>query len=172
MNIRPPTSSELESIEATRRAYRAMWGKLKNVPERAFDGSRADIDALDFIDYESGDHPEGLAGAAVIWGGVLVGTGVLSWAVGDEQHFVLVGDPAERALIFPYARVAEINHSWGPQYGKYEWLLEEVVLRLTGLGFGAEHEAKLRAVLDVDEDGFFDFVRRGIERLTLSGRKS
>jgi hypothetical protein len=172
MHIRPPTSTELESIEATRRAYRAMWAKLKNVPHRAFDGGREDIDALDFIDYEAGSHPEGLAGAAVIWGGVLAATGVLSWAIGDEQHWVLVGDPDwPRALIFPYARVAEISHSSGPQSGKYEWLLEETVLRLTYVGFGAEEEAKLRALLDVEADGFFDFAKRGIARLDKRGSR-
>lgn len=166
MHIRPPIPTELESIEATRRAYRAMWPKLKNVPERRFDGGRDDIDALDFIDYEAGHHPEGLAGAAVIWGGVLASTGVLSWAIGDEQHWVLVGDPDyPRALIFPYARVAEINHSSGPQFGKYEWLLEEAVLRLAYLGFGDEEEAKLRALLVIESEGFFDFAKRGIARL-------
>ena len=166
MHIRPPTSTELESIETTRRAYRAMWATLKNVPERRFDGSREDIDALDFIDYEAGSHPEGLPGAALIWGGVLASTQVLSWAIGDEQHWVLVADPDwPRALIFPYARVAELDHSSGPQYGKYEWLLEEAVLRLTFLGFGEDDEAKLRALLDVEADGFFDFAKRGITRL-------
>src|SRR5829696_3174810 len=90
MHIRPPTSAELQSIENTRRAYRTMWAKLIDVPQRAFDGGREDIDALDFIDYETGQHPKGLAGAAVIWGGVLAATGALSWAIGDEQHFVLV----------------------------------------------------------------------------------
>jgi hypothetical protein len=166
MHIRPPIPTELASIEATRRAYRAMGAKLKNVPERRFDGSREDIDALDFIDYEAGHHPEDLAGAAVIWGGVLASTGVLSWAIGDEQHWVLVGDPDwPRALIFPYARVAEINHSSGPQFGKYEWLLEEAVLRLACSGVGEEEEAKLRALLDIEPEGFFDFAKRGIARL-------
>lgn len=166
MHIRPLTSTELESIEATRRAYRAMWAKLKNVPERRFDGSREDIDALDFIDYEAGHHPDGLAGAAVIWGGVLASTGVLSWAIGDEQHWVLVGDPDwPRALIFPYARVAEINHSSGPQFGKYEWLLEEAVLRLICLSLSEEEAAKLQALMDVEPDGFLDFAKRGIARL-------
>jgi hypothetical protein len=172
MHIRPPKPTELESIEATRRAYRSMWAKLKNVPHRTFDGSREDIDALDFIDYEAGHHPEGLAGAAVMWGGVLAATGVLSWAIGDEQHFVLLGDPNyPKALVYPYARIAEINHSSVPQFGKYEWLLEEAVLRLTCLGFSELEEAKLRALLDVEPDGFFDFAKRGIDRLSKDPRR-
>ncbi|MCE9590735.1 MAG: hypothetical protein K8S99_09450 [Planctomycetes bacterium] len=164
MHIRSPTSTELDSIEATRRAYRAMWAELKDVPHRPFDGSRDDIDALDFIDYEAGHHPEGLAGAAVIWGGVIVATGALSWAIGDDQHFVLVGDPHwPRALIFPYARVAELSGSSSPQYGKYQWLLEEAVLRLSMQGFGGDVEQKLRALLRIEYDGFTERSQRWIK---------
>jgi hypothetical protein len=166
MHIRPPTPAELESIEATRRAYRAMWSKLKNVPVRLFNGGREDIDSLDFIDYEAGHHPEGLAGAAVIWGGVLAATGGLSWAIGDEQHFVLIaGWDYPRALIFPYARVAELNHSSVVQYGKYEWLLEEAVLRLMRVGFDGAIEEKLKALLDAEVDGFLDHAKREIDSL-------
>jgi hypothetical protein len=91
---------------------------------------------------------------------------------GDEQHWVLFTDVGyPRALVFPYARVVELNRSSGPQYGKYEWLLEEAVLRLSYLGFDAEVETKLRGLLDVELDGFFDFAKRGIERLdTRRGR--
>lgn len=166
MHIRLPTPLELESIESTRCAYRAMWAELKNVPERRFDGCRQDINALDFIDYEAGHHPEGLAGTAVIWGGVFAKTGLLSWAIGDEQHWVLVGDiDWPRALIFPYARVAEINHSAGPQFGKYEWLLEETILRLISLGVGEEEAAKLRALLVAESESFLDFAKGAIARL-------
>lgn len=159
MHIRPSTSAELDWIEATRRAYRAMWGKLKSVRRCGFEGGREDIEALDFIDYEAGSHPEGLAGAAVIWGGVLAATGVVSWAIGDEQHFVLVSDSeCPRALVFPYARVAEIHCSSWPQFGKYEWLLEEAVLRLCAQGLDVER--KLRDLLRDRSDGFVAWSRR------------
>ena len=161
---RPPTSAELSSIEETRRAYRAMWAKLKNVPPRAFDGSRDDLDALDFIDYEAGHHPQGLVGAAIIWGGVLAATGLVTWAFADEQ-LVLVGDPDyPRALIFPYARLIELECSSHPQYGKYEWLFEEAVLRLS-LEFGDEAIAKLRPLLHIEAEGFMDRARSTIELL-------
>jgi hypothetical protein len=79
---------------------------------------------------------------------------------------VLVADSDyPRALVFPYARVSEINHSSGPQFGKYEWLLEEVMLRLMSLGFSEDDETKLLALMDVEADGFFDFAKRGIARL-------
>lgn len=170
MNIRPATSVELESIETTRRAYRDMWTspRFKDLPPCPFIGTREDIDALDFIDYElGGDHPKDLAGAALLWGGVLAATGVLSWAVADEQHLVLVGDPIyPRVLILPYARVEEINQSSVPQYGKYEWLLVDVVQCLMYSGFGPDAEEKLLALLSVDSGEFVESARRSLDLVT------
>lgn len=164
--IRPATASELEVIESTRLAYRQMWATLREVPHRAFDGGREDINALDFIDYEAGHHPHGLAGAALIWGGVLASTGALQWAVGDNQHLVLVSSEVyPRAMIVPYARVAEIDHSSSPQYGKYDWLLEETVLRLYGLDFPPETHEKLKALLSPDAEGFLSHALGAIEWL-------
>lgn len=77
-----------------------MWAGLRNVPRRAFDGAPEDLHALSFIDYEAGEHPEGIAGAAIIWGGVLVKTGVFEWAVADDTHLVLI-------TTFDYPRVRD-----------------------------------------------------------------
>jgi hypothetical protein len=168
MHLRPPTSAELASIERTRAAYRAFWAAFETLPPRRFDGCREDIDALDFIDYElGGDHPMGLEGAAVVWAGVLVAAGALEWAIGDERHFVLVaGSGLPRAMIWPYARVAELDRSSVPQFGKYDWLLEEAVLRLWGLGLpaSAEAEERLFALLR-NSESFLHCARRGIPKL-------
>lgn len=169
MYIRPPTSTEFESIETTREAYRKMWSKITNVPERRFDGSREDIDALDFIEYEAGHHPEGHAGAAIIWGGVLVSTGVVSWAIGNDQHWVLVGDPDyPKVLILPYARLTEISHT--VTFGKWKRLLDEAVFRLTSIGFSDEQEARLHALLKL-ESQFLNFAKRSIARLEELGAR-
>jgi hypothetical protein len=166
MHLRPLTPAEASSIENTRAAYRAMWAKLKTLPPCAFVGGREDLDALDFIDYEGLDHPEGLQGAAIIWGGVIAATGALRWAVGDESHFVLTIDEGwPRTVVCPYSRVAELAHSQNPQYGKYEWAMEEAVLRLLDQGFSDEIEARLTALLSSDADGFLDRARPLIDRL-------
>lgn len=163
MNIRPPTTDELAVIESTRAAYRKMWGALINVPPRAFDGSRDDIRALDFIDYEAGHHPHDLFGAALLWGAVLVNTGAVIWAILDEHRYILVApDDYPRILIDPYAHVVEIDNTSGPQFGKYEWLLEEVILRLCIQGLSEEVETKLKALLRPEVDGFLVSARQWI----------
>ena len=169
--LRPLSSAERDSIEATRRAYRAMWVGLKQVPPRRFAGDPEDINALDFIDYEAGHHPQGLAGAAIIWGGVLAGAG-LSWAVGEGSQLFLVDTiDTPWATINPYARVAEINCS-APQFGKYSWALEEAVLHVCSLPI-AEHLAqRLGALLQSDPDkGFLLAAREQVEPLLRSGRR-
>lgn len=149
-----------------------MWSKLTDVPPRAFDGSPDDIAALDFIDYEAGHHPEGLAGAAVIWAGVLVATGALTWAIGDEQHWVLMADQVlPRALIFPYARIAELNQTIYPQYRKYQWLMDEAVMRLwMGGGFDDYTELKLLSQIDKHSQGYFDSAKHSIDE--MRGRRN
>lgn len=160
VQLRPPTSEELQSIEQSRRAYRALWANLKNVPHRAFDGSREDIDALDFIDYEGADHPEGLAGAARIWAGVFVNSGGLQWAVdGASELFVVDHVDAPRAAIHVRARLAEIRYSL-PQYGKHYWAFEEAVLHLCSLPVASGIQQKLRSLLDTESDEDFLYSAR------------
>jgi hypothetical protein len=159
MYYRDATKEELEEVERVRVAYRRMWGKLANVPERRFDGSREDIDALDFIDYEAGHHPDGLRGAAIILGGVLVATGALSWAIGLNGDLVLVADPVyPRVLINICPRVEEINGSSHPQDGKYECILEEIILVLHHRGLDMEACENLRKLIDSRSSSFLGFA--------------
>lgn len=143
-----------------------MWGKLQNVPSRAFEGGREDIDTLDFIDYEAGFHPEGDAGAAVIWGGVIVATGLLSWAVGDEKHFVLanlIEPDFDRVMIIPYTRIAEVRPSFPRGNEMFNWLLEEAVLRLCMLNLDGTDSKKLLALLHPDNCSFRNRVRQWMD---------
>lgn len=159
MDIREITAVEVEQIEAATRAYRALWATLRGayVPPCTFNGDSADIDALDWIDYEAGFHPLGLQGAAIIWGRVLVATGALQWAVGNEQHLILTSTCVyPRVMIFPYGRVVEIQNSSTPQYGKFEWILQEAVLRLCAHDFDEEQAKKLRSLVTIEYGCFFE----------------
>jgi hypothetical protein len=171
MQLRSPTSAELETVERTRQAYRAMWAQLRNVPERAFDGGREDIDALGFIDYEAGEHPEGTSGAAIIWGGVLVKTGVFKWAVADGNLVLVTTFDYPRVMIFPYARLAEIeNSSWpSPNNGRFNWLLEEVVLRLCVGGINGERLRPVLALINHAQTLYWDAAKMALDALTTDG---
>jgi len=169
MHLRPPTPSELEGIERTRQAYRAMWAELVNVPERRFEGDPEDIDTLNFIDYEAGDHPEGASGAAIIFGGVLVKTGLFEWAIGDETHLVLVTTTDyPRVMIYPYARMAEVEHSSWPAPGnaqRFDWLLEEVALRLWVGGICDDRLGPLLALVGRNETLYWNSAKEALATL-------
>lgn len=150
-----------------------MWAKLRHVPERRFDGGRDDLDALHFIDYEAGSHPEGDGGAATIFGGVLVATGLFEWAVADDAHLVLLTTlDYPRVMIFPGARLAEaINSSWPAPSGagRFDWMLEEVVLRLCVGGIDGPHLRPVLALMGSGPTLYWDAAKKALDVLTSDG---
>lgn len=160
-------------MELARQAYRAMWAELRNVPEHHFDGGPDDLDALNFIDYEAGYHPQGTSGAAIIWSGVLVKTGVFKWAVGDDARLALVTTyDYPRVAIFPEARLAEIeNSSWPAPINarRFQWLLEELVVRLYAGGIYGDRLRPVLALVDRVETLYWDAAKDALDVLTSGG---
>jgi hypothetical protein len=173
MQLRPLTPTETDRIEQTRSAYRAMWTALRHVPERNFDGGRDDLDALSFIDYEAGHHPEGAFGAAIIFGGVLVKTGVFAWAMADETWLALVTTQEyPRVTILPHARLAEIEGSSWPATAnaqRFDWMLEEIVVRLCAGGIDGVHLRPLLELIDRDETLYWDVAKEALDVLKAGG---
>jgi hypothetical protein len=150
-----------------------MWRRLRNVPERIFDGGRQDLDTLSFIDYEAGEHPEGNFGAAIIFGEVLVKTGVFTWAIADDTHFALVTTQEyPRVMILPYARLTELEGSSWPALAngqRFDWLLEEIVVRLC---VGGVDNDQLRTVLALVERGetlYWDAATKALDLIKTGG---
>lgn len=106
-------------------------------------------------------------GAALIWGNVIAKTGLLSWLVSDSGDSLLGSMEYPRFLIWPLARTLEIENTGVPQFGKYEWLMDEAVCRcLAQSDFSAEDENRLLALLDPEpDDGFCNAVPRAVERI-------
>jgi hypothetical protein len=168
MNFRNPTAMEMQPITDAQEAYRKMWSSLKCVPPCEFAGDRTDIEILDFIDYEINTYPLGISGAALIWGNVLaINSGILFWMIDERQQLVLMTseDDWPRVMIDPIARVAEINNSSVPQFGKYEWLLEETVLRLWSQGFKDDTKQRFQSLLDIEPDGFINSSKQWIDSI-------
>ena len=153
-----------------------MWSGLTSVPERTFDGGPEDLGTLNFIDYQAGEHPNGVLGAALIFGGVLVRTGVFDWAVGDDGHLVLVTRlDYPRVMIFPYARLAEVENSSWPATGmaqRFDWLLEEVIVRVHVGGIEGDHLRPLLALVELrqNETQYWNAVRRALAVLPTDGK--
>jgi hypothetical protein len=165
MHLQPANSDQLAVIEAVGAEYREMWSSIRPPYACDFTGTRTDIDALDFIEYEAGHHPRGVFGAALIWGNVIAKTELLSWLVSESGDYLLGELEYPRVLIWPLARTIEIEHS-SPQYGKYEWLLEEAVARCVVQGFSEEEENRLLRTLDPEvNDGFSYYVPFAIEKI-------
>ena len=173
MKPRPPTPPELDQIARTRQAYRAMWTKLRNVPERIFEGEPKDIAALNFIDYEAGSHPDGAVGAAIIFGSVLVKTGLFAWAVAEDGQFALTTTcDYPRVTILPYARLVEIDGSSWPSpstANRFDWLLEEVIVRLCVGGVDGDQLRPILALLDPHETLYWDAAKAALDVLKSGG---
>lgn len=109
LKLRLASDSVLQVLSDVAEEYRQMWASLSPPCDCAFDGTPTDIDALDFVDYEAGYHPRDLLGASMIWGNVLVSTGVLNWLASDAEHLFVGNVDYPRFLIWPYARVLGID---------------------------------------------------------------
>ena len=159
MSPRLTTDADLEAVRAVLDEFRSHWDASRPPFACRFDGTTGDLDALNYLDYEIGYPPSGLWGAAIVWGCVLAGNGPFRWHLDDVTGLVLrsVDDPS--LLIWPYARVLEMQGSATPSSRKYRWLVDKVVFdclmsRLLG-------EADERRLLDLLADGDpSDFLER------------
>ncbi len=172
MDLHLATSKHLAVIDKVRAAYRTMWSSFSPPYACDFTGTRTDIDALDFIQYETGTHPRGLFGAALVWGGVIAKTGLLGWLVSQSGDYMLGSTEYPRFLIWPLARTQEIENTGIPQFGKYNWLLEEAVARcISQGGFADAEEKRLVSLLDIEPgEGYLWSTSRAIARIRSSVR--
>ena len=138
-----------------------------------FEGTKVDIDVLDFIGYEAGDHPNGLEGASILLGNVLVQTGALEWAAADDGSLLLVSthDTYPRYVIWPYARVLEIENSSNPQFGKYGWVLQKTLIDLLAQDLDPDIEDNVVALFDPDDD-FWRYWPAVMKSLSTSSNKA
>ncbi len=169
MNLQPLSAEQSDELRAASAAYAAMWAEI-NVPFPCdFSGSKTDIEVLDFVDYEAGEHPQGARGAALLWGNVLAKTGVVAWCTDGSDLFLRANaEHYPRCLIWPYARVLEMYESQSPQHGKYEWLLQETVARVLMQGFSeAEQDVLIALTSPSPYEGYVHWGRLAIDRIYM-----
>ncbi len=160
----PASSRDLEGVASAIAEFKAYWETIRPRPPFpcSFEGTQQDIDALDYFDYEGLPYPpSGIAGAALIWGNVTTRQAGFRWHL-DEYGDLLLCPPGEPSLaIWPYARVVEIQHGARPQFGKYKWLMEQVIVECLGLAtMDRADEARLIGMIEgLTEDGY----ARGLE---------
>lgn len=163
------SSRDLEGVASAIAEFKAHWEAICPRPPFPcpFEGTLRDIDALDHLDYEGLPYPPcGIAGAALIWGNVAATQAGFRWIL-DEYGDFLLCPPGEPSLaIWPYARVVEIQHGALPQFGKYRWLMEQVVVECLGRAtMDRAEEARLIEMIEGPiEDGYARSVETALRR--------
>jgi hypothetical protein len=164
-----PSPEDLGAVTAAANAFREMWASIRSPFPAAFDGTMADIRALDYMDYEGIDFPRGgIEAAALVCGEVLRRAAGLEWVVSYRgDWFVASPEGREPAIaICPLARLHEIECGGRPRgYGMHRWFIERAAFDCA-LGYEAEAEP---AVLALIEDGG-DFLGRVGRTLQQVGR--
>ncbi|HEY2155374.1 MAG TPA: hypothetical protein VGH33_07075, partial [Isosphaeraceae bacterium] len=159
MSPKLATDADLEAVRVVLDEFRSHWDASRPPFPCRFDGTPGDLDALSYLDYEIGYPPSGLWGAAIVWGCVLAANGPFRWHLDAAAGLVLrtVDDPS--LLIWPYARVLEMQGSATASSRKYRWLVDRVVFDcLTSHLLGEPDERHLLALLTEGDPS--DFLER------------
>lgn len=130
MYTSPATATQLAQVTRALEEFRAHWQSFRAMPSPgAFAGGLEDVQALDYLDYEGLRYPSSdLDGAALVWGNVLVQKLGLTWVADYNGNLLLAHDsPGRRITVWPFARILEVQERSGPQFGKYGWLLNQVI---------------------------------------------
>jgi hypothetical protein len=162
----PPSPDDLAAVPAAAKLYRDRWAAIRPPFPAAFDGSMADVCALDYLDYEGIDVPGGgIEAAAIVCGEVLRRAAGLEWIISYRgDWFVASGDASSPAIaICPLARLHEIECDGRRGGGVYTWFIQEAAFDCLLLLDG-EEERRTRELLESDRD-YLEAVERTLERL-------
>ena len=167
MTLRNATPEELGAVESAVLEFRQCWAARRPPYPCPFEGTREDIGALDYMDYELGFPASGLFGAALVWGNVLQRCGPFRWLISDRGDYLLGGVEHEwpRLILWPFARLFEADNSSVPQFGKYHWLTEKAVVDCLAHGLGVEGARKLLSLLDLEQGSYADSVAAALRAL-------
>ncbi len=130
MYTSPATEAQLLEVRRALDEFRVHWQSFRTMPPLCeFSGTLEDIRALDYLDYEGlGYPPSDISGAALVWGNVLACQLEMSWVSDCDGHLLLSHDASDsRIVVWPYARVLEVQERSLPKFEKYAWILESVI---------------------------------------------
>lgn len=137
MNLSTASEAQLAEVKNACEEFRAHWQSFRNMPfECQFNGTKEDIAALDYLNYEGLGYPKSyIDGAALVWGNVLATQLGMKWATSYNGQMLLTHDePGNRITIWPFARVLEAEERSLPQFGRYAWLLGQAIRDLQHFG--------------------------------------
>jgi hypothetical protein len=174
-----PSPEDLRALTVATNAFRERWASIRPPFPAAFDGTLTDVRALDYMNYEGIDFPQGgIEVAALVCGEVLRRAAGLEWVISYRgDWFVAAPEDREPTIaICPLARLHEIECGGGPRgWGMFNWFIEKAAFDCL-LGCEPESERALSALLESPNDylGRVERTLRQIGRPTpsdLRGRR-
>jgi hypothetical protein len=145
-----PSPQELLLVTATLQALRERWASIRAPFPVAFDGTIADVRALDYMDYEGIDIPQaGIESSAMVCGEVIRRAAGLEWVISYRGDWFVASHEEDwpAVAICPLARLHEIECGGVPQFGKHLWFVQQAACEC--LSFcGPEREPMIREILD------------------------
>ena len=166
-----PSTQEIEIVSATLRAFRERWASTQPPFPAEFDGTIADVHALDYIDYEGIGFPHAeIEGAAMVCGEVIRRAACLEWVISARGDWFVASRAEDwpTIAICPLARLHEIKCSGVPQFGKHFWLVQKAAFECL-LFCAPEREPMIRELLGGPGD-YLEHMAKTLEALRRSSR--
>ncbi len=162
-----PSPQELEAVSNAAKAFRDKWTSIRPPFPAAFEGSVTDIKAIDYMEYEGIDFPQGgIEVAALVCGEVLRRAAGLEWVISWRGDW-FVASPEDRChsvAICPLARLHEIECGGGPSgYGMYMWFIQKAAFDCLLAG-GPAYQTALCALMQINDD-YIGRVKRTLEQV-------
>lgn len=163
-----PSPDDLAAVAAASKLYRDHWASIRPPFPASFDGSIADVRALDYMAYEGVDAPgSGIEPAAMVCGEVLRLAAGLDWVVSYRgDWFVASGDDASCEIaICPLARLREIECGGRRGAMMHMWFIQQAAFDCLLLLEGDE-ERRVREII-ANTGAYLESVERTLERFRL-----
>jgi hypothetical protein len=161
-----PSAEDLAAVAAAAKLYRDHWASIRPPFPAAFDGSMADVRALDYMAYEGIDVPGGgIEPAAMVCGEVLRRAAGLEWVISYRgDWFVASSDDALHDIaICPLARLHEFECGGRRGSAMHLWFIQQAAFDCL-LFLGDEVVPQVREVFE-SHGAYVDSVERTLERL-------
>jgi hypothetical protein len=166
-----PSPGELAKVTAALQSFRERWASIRPPFPAAFDGTIADVHALDYMNYEGINFPlAGIEGSALVCGEVVRRAAGLEWVISYRGDW-FIASPEESwptVALCPLARLHEIECGGAPQFGMHLWFVQKAAFECLLL-CGPERQPIIRELLDGDGD-YLEWVEKTLESLRRSSR--
>ncbi len=166
-----PSPQELAAVTTTFQSFRKLWASIRPPFPATFEGTIADVQALDYMDSEGIVFPQaGIEGSAMVCGEVVRRAAGLEWVIGDRGDWFVASREENwpAVAICPVARLHEIKCGGAPQFGKHLWLVQRAAFECLLL-CGPEREPMIRELLDGGGE-YLERLEKTLEALRRSSR--